>query len=202
VEGLQNVDAIARASDRLEAVIFGAGDFSASQGARVDTNFDPVASYPGDMWHYARARIVVAARAAGIDAIDAPFPNYRNPGAYRVACDRASAMGYAGSPLHPPRFCTPRRWWPHTARLRPPAGVRPDSTVCSSTPPICVMRTLSPVKLNYLASPGGNPKVFADDGRRVGRGILVPTCGSIPDTSRLVAQSSTQRSIPDDPQSV
>jgi len=102
VEGLQNVDAIARSSDRLEAVIFGAGDFSASQGARVDTNFDPVVSYPGDMWHYARARIVVAARAAGIDAIDAPFPNYRNPGAYRVACDRASAMGYAGKwAIHP-----------------------------------------------------------------------------------------------------
>ena len=59
------------ASPRLEAIIFGAGDFSASQGARVDTNFDAVVDYPGDMWHYARSRIVVAARAAGIDAIDA-----------------------------------------------------------------------------------------------------------------------------------
>jgi citrate lyase subunit beta/citryl-CoA lyase len=102
VEGLQNVDEIARASDRLEAIIFGAGDFSASQGARVDTNFDPVVAYPGDMWHYARARVVVAARSAGIDAIDAPFPNYRDPEAYRSACDRAGAMGYVGKwAIHP-----------------------------------------------------------------------------------------------------
>jgi citrate lyase subunit beta / citryl-CoA lyase len=101
-EGLQNVAEITRASDRLEAVIFGAGDFSASQGARVDTNFDPVVDYPGDMWHYARARIVVAARAAGIDAIDAPFPAYRDPEAYRTACDRAAAMGYVGKwAIHP-----------------------------------------------------------------------------------------------------
>jgi citrate lyase subunit beta / citryl-CoA lyase len=101
-QGLQNVAEITRASDRLEAVIFGAGDFSASQGARVDTNFDPVVDYPGDMWHYARARIVVAARAAGIDAIDAPFPAYRDPEAYRSACDRAAAMGYVGKwAIHP-----------------------------------------------------------------------------------------------------
>lgn len=101
-EGLQNVAEIARASDRLEAIIFGAGDFSASQGARVDTNFDPVVDFPGDMWHYARARMVVAARAAGIDAIDAPFPNFRDPAAYRLAAQRAAAMGYVGKwAIHP-----------------------------------------------------------------------------------------------------
>ncbi|MEU6642779.1 CoA ester lyase [Saccharomonospora sp. NPDC046836] len=101
-EGLENVGEIARASDRLEAIIFGAGDFSASQGARVDTNFEPFVEYPGDIWHYARARVVVAARSAGIDAIDAPFPNYRDAGAYRTACDRAAAMGYMGKwAIHP-----------------------------------------------------------------------------------------------------
>jgi citrate lyase subunit beta / citryl-CoA lyase len=101
-EGLQHVDEIAAASDRLEAIIFGAGDFSASQGARVDTNFDPLVEFPGDIWHYARARIVVAARTAGVDAIDAPFPNYRDPEAYRVACDRAAAMGFLGKwAIHP-----------------------------------------------------------------------------------------------------
>lgn len=101
-EGLQNVAEIAKASDRLEAIIFGAGDFSASQGARVDTNFDPVVAYPGDFWHYARARVVVAARAAGIDAIDAPYPGYRDPDGYRAAAQRAAAMGYAGKwAIHP-----------------------------------------------------------------------------------------------------
>ena len=101
-EGLENVGEIARASPRLEAIIFGAGDFSASQGARVDTNFDPIVDYPGDMWHYARARIVVAARSAGVDAIDAPFPNYRAPDAYRTAARNAGAMGYVGKwAIHP-----------------------------------------------------------------------------------------------------
>lgn len=101
-EGLVHVDEIVRASDRLEAVIFGAGDFSASQGARVDTNFDPSGDYPGDLWHYARSRIVVAARMAGIDAIDAPFPNFRDPDAYRTAGQRASMMGYNGKwAIHP-----------------------------------------------------------------------------------------------------
>ncbi|WP_433506303.1 HpcH/HpaI aldolase/citrate lyase family protein [Pseudonocardia halophobica] len=101
-EGLQNVDEIVTASRRLEAVIFGAGDFSASQGARVDVNFDPVVPYPGDIWHYARARIIVAARTAGIDAIDAPFPNFKAPDAYRAACAAASAQGYVGKwAIHP-----------------------------------------------------------------------------------------------------
>ncbi|HSA41834.1 MAG TPA: aldolase/citrate lyase family protein, partial [Mycobacterium sp.] len=42
VEGLANAEEIVRASPRLDAVIFGVGDFSLSQGARVDTNFDPL----------------------------------------------------------------------------------------------------------------------------------------------------------------
>ena len=101
-EGLENVGEIVRASDRLEAVIFGAGDFSASQGARVDGNFDPLVDFPGDIWFYARSRVVVAARSAGVDAIDAPFPNYKDPDAYRTACDRAAAMGYVGKwAIHP-----------------------------------------------------------------------------------------------------
>ena len=101
-EGLQNVDEIAKASPRLEAIIFGAGDYSASQGARVDVNFDPVVDFPGDIWHYARSRILVAARTAGIDAIDAPFPNYKDPEAYRIAADRGRAMGFDGKwAIHP-----------------------------------------------------------------------------------------------------
>jgi citrate lyase subunit beta/citryl-CoA lyase len=101
-EGLENVGEIARASDRLEAIIFGVGDFSASQGARVDVNFDPLVDYPGDLWHYAKSRVVVAARSAGVAAIDAPFPNFRDPDSYRLTADRAAAMGYVGKwAIHP-----------------------------------------------------------------------------------------------------
>jgi citrate lyase subunit beta/citryl-CoA lyase len=101
-EGLANAVDIARASDRLEAVIFGAGDLSASQRARVDGNFDPVSDYPGDFWHFARLQVVTAARAAGIDAIDAPYPAYRDPDGYRRSAVHASLLGFDGKwAIHP-----------------------------------------------------------------------------------------------------
>ncbi|MBA2947907.1 HpcH/HpaI aldolase/citrate lyase family protein [Streptomyces himalayensis] len=101
-EGLANAAEIARASSRLEAVIFGAGDLSASLRARVNGNFDPVGEYPGDFWHFARATVLAAARAAGVDAIDAPYPDYRDAEGYRRSAVHASLMGYDGKwAIHP-----------------------------------------------------------------------------------------------------
>jgi citrate lyase subunit beta/citryl-CoA lyase len=101
-EGLANAVEIARASDRLEAIIFGAGDLSASQRARVDGNFDPAGDYPGDFWHFARFQVVTAARAAGIDAIDAPYPAYQDPDGYRRSATHASLLGFDGKwAIHP-----------------------------------------------------------------------------------------------------
>jgi len=101
-EGLHNAAEIARSSDRLEAIIFGAGDLSASLKARVDGNFDPVGEYPGDFWHFARVQVLAAARAAGIDAIDAPFPAYTDPEGYRRSATHASLLGFDGKwAIHP-----------------------------------------------------------------------------------------------------
>jgi citrate lyase subunit beta/citryl-CoA lyase len=101
-EGLANAVDIARASPRLEAVIFGAGDLSASQHARVDGNFDPVTAYPGDFWHFARVQVVTAARVAGIDAIDAPYPAYKDLEGYRRAATHGSLLGFDGKwAIHP-----------------------------------------------------------------------------------------------------
>jgi citrate lyase subunit beta/citryl-CoA lyase len=101
-EGLSNAAEIAKSSDRLEAIIFGAGDLSASLHARVDGNFDPVSEYPGDFWHFARVQILAAARGAGIDAIDAPYPAYQDPDGYRRAAVHASLLGYDGKwCIHP-----------------------------------------------------------------------------------------------------
>ncbi len=101
-EGLTNVAEIARASDRLEAVIFGAGDLSASLRSRVDGNFDPVGEYPGDVWHFARVSVLAAARAAGIDAIDAPYPAYQDPEGYRRSATHAGLLGFDGKwAVHP-----------------------------------------------------------------------------------------------------
>ncbi|OBF92792.1 citryl-CoA lyase [Mycobacterium sp. 852002-51152_SCH6134967] len=102
VEGLANAEAIATASSRLDALIFGVGDFSLSQGARVDTNFDPLGEYVGDFWAYARNKVIVAARIAGIDAIDSPYPDYGNLTGYERDARRSALMGYTGKwAIHP-----------------------------------------------------------------------------------------------------
>ena len=102
VQALINVEEIAKSSPRLEAIIFGPGDFSASQGVRMTTIGGSVTTYPGDIWHYARSKIVVAARAAGIDAIDGPYADFRHPDGYREEATRSVTMGFTGKwAIHP-----------------------------------------------------------------------------------------------------
>ncbi|QZA06033.1 CoA ester lyase [Mycolicibacter heraklionensis] len=102
VEGLANAEEIATASPRIDALIFGVGDFSLSQGARVDTNFVPIWDYPGDFWHYARNKVLVAARIAGIEAIDSPYPDYANLDGYESEARRSALYGYTGKwAIHP-----------------------------------------------------------------------------------------------------
>jgi citrate lyase subunit beta/citryl-CoA lyase len=97
---LTNVEAIAKCSARIEALIFGPGDFSASQGVRWSLARE--ADYPGDIWAYHRSRIVVAAQAAGIEAVDGPFANFRDADGYRKEALRAALIGYAGKwAIHP-----------------------------------------------------------------------------------------------------
>jgi citrate lyase subunit beta/citryl-CoA lyase len=63
---------------------------------------DPNLRYPGDMWHYARNRMIVAARANGLDAIDGPYPNYRDADGYRKEATWGSTLGCAGKwCIHP-----------------------------------------------------------------------------------------------------
>ncbi|MCY4729934.1 CoA ester lyase [Natronomonas gomsonensis] len=103
-EALQQVDNIAAASDRLETLIFGPGDYAAAQGISVDHPGGQPAPerYPGDVWHYARNRIVVAARANGLDAIDGPFADFSNPEGYRQECRWSQTLGFVGKwAIHP-----------------------------------------------------------------------------------------------------
>ena len=102
VEALACVEELARCSPRLEALILGVGDLSASQGMKLGQIGDTDESYPGDIWHFARARMVVAARAAGIDAIDGPYANFRNAEGYLREAARAAALGFVGKwAIHP-----------------------------------------------------------------------------------------------------
>ena len=99
--GLQNVEEIAASTPRLEAMVFGMGDYSASQGIDLSLMGGENA-YPGDIFHYAKFRVAMAARAQGIDAIDGPFANIANLNAYRKSCLQARALGMVGKwALHP-----------------------------------------------------------------------------------------------------
>jgi citrate lyase subunit beta/citryl-CoA lyase len=101
VEGMQNVDEIARCTPRLECLVFGMGDFSASMGV-MNKNVGAADAYPGDVWHYARFRLVMACRAAGIDPVDGPFADFKNPEAYREECRRSMILGCVGKwAIHP-----------------------------------------------------------------------------------------------------
>ena len=99
--GLQNVESIAAASPRLEAIIFGMGDYSASQQMSL-RSIGAQGEYPGDVFHYPRFRIAMAARAAGIDPVDGPYANFRNEDGYRRECRLAQALGFVGKwAIHP-----------------------------------------------------------------------------------------------------
>ena len=101
VEGMQNVDAIAKCTPRLECLVFGMGDFSASMGV-TNKNVGASDGYPGDVWHYARFRLVMACRAAGIDPVDGPFADFKNPDVYREECRRSMILGCVGKwAIHP-----------------------------------------------------------------------------------------------------
>jgi citrate lyase subunit beta / citryl-CoA lyase len=97
VQALQNVEAISTCSDRVECLVFGMGDYSASQGIDIFG-----AQYPGDIFHFARFRITMAARAAGIDAVDGPFGDFKDDAGYRAEAQRARSLGMVGKwAIHP-----------------------------------------------------------------------------------------------------
>jgi citrate lyase subunit beta/citryl-CoA lyase len=101
--GLAAVDAIAAASPRLEALVFGPADFMASLGMRSLTVGAQPAGYAlGDAFHYAHMRILVAARANGLQAIDGPFAAIRDLDGLKASAASAAAIGFDGKwVLHP-----------------------------------------------------------------------------------------------------
>lgn len=89
--GLRNVDEIAAASPRVEALIVGYADLAASLGRP-----------PGDDWDWVLNSVLVAARAAGVQAIDGPYFDVKDVAGTRARAARARAIGYDGKwALHP-----------------------------------------------------------------------------------------------------
>ncbi|MBV9913710.1 MAG: CoA ester lyase [Sinobacteraceae bacterium] len=115
--GMANVEAIAQASRRLEAMSFGVADYAASTRART-TVIGGVHAESGvlsdrddqqqrqyfwsDPWHAAQTRMLVACRAYGLRPIDGPFGDFGDAEGFQVAARRAAVLGYEGKwAIHP-----------------------------------------------------------------------------------------------------
>ncbi len=115
--GVANVEQIAAGSSRLEALIFGVGDYTVDM-----RTYDPVFGQPSeryavltgnhhssvrqqhwnDQWHFAMARIANACRANGLRPIDGPFTDFADVQGYLSCASRAAALGYEGKwAIHP-----------------------------------------------------------------------------------------------------
>jgi len=100
-----NVDAIAAASPRLDALIFGMGDYAASLGMPLDAIGEPDENdrlYPGHRWHHVMSRIVTAAHAFEKRAIDGPYASFRDADGFAQAAGIARVLGFDGKwCIHP-----------------------------------------------------------------------------------------------------
>jgi citrate lyase subunit beta/citryl-CoA lyase len=100
--GLAAVDQIAAASPRLQALVFGPADFMASLGMRSLQAGAQPAGYTGDAYHYPLLRMLVAARAHGLAALDGPYLAIGDTDGLRRAAASTAALGYDGKwVLHP-----------------------------------------------------------------------------------------------------
>ena len=113
--GLVNVETLAVADPLVTALHLGVGDFAASIGARsaeigaspsgyrhVGSTADGHRETPLDLFAYPMMRLLVAARAFGLRAIDGPCGAFRDPIVTAATAAKAAAMGFDGKQvIHP-----------------------------------------------------------------------------------------------------
>jgi citrate lyase subunit beta/citryl-CoA lyase len=101
--GATNMKEIAAACPtRTEALHFGPGDYAVDLGVpRFELGMiDP--DYPGHQWHWVMSAVAAHARAAGLQAVDGPYVDFRDPDGYRESARRAKLLGFDGKwCIHP-----------------------------------------------------------------------------------------------------
>jgi citrate lyase subunit beta/citryl-CoA lyase len=101
-QGLINVNEICAASSRLETIILGPVDMSASMEMPGLRGGLEIPEYPGDYFHYVFVQILMAGRANGLQVIDGPYVKVRDSDGFREFASRAQILGYDGKwALHP-----------------------------------------------------------------------------------------------------
>ncbi len=109
--GLERVREIAGACSRLSSLAFGIADYQASIGAGLISlsghgeNEEQV--YPGHRWHFPISRMVMAAKARGLLALDAPYGHFKDPVGLKKSAGLARAIGCDGKwVIHPDQIDT------------------------------------------------------------------------------------------------
>ncbi len=102
VEGIQNIKELAEASDRVESLMFGVGDYTRAQGVDIRDAMGQARHYPGDIWYYQRSTLAVAARCIGADYVDGPWGLIKDLDGYRRECKMVRTLGGVGKwAIHP-----------------------------------------------------------------------------------------------------
>ncbi|MCG6917838.1 MAG: CoA ester lyase [Deltaproteobacteria bacterium] len=103
--GMLNVKEIAFASPRLEALVFGIADYGASltmPSSGISGHGDGEEQYAANRWHFPLSRMVMAAKAAGLAAIDAPYGDFKDLAGLKRSCQVSRSLGYDGKwAIHP-----------------------------------------------------------------------------------------------------
>lgn len=109
--GICNVQEIAAATPRLQAMSLGAADFAASMGMQTtgiggtQANYYMLhegARYWPDPWHWATTAIVAACRANGVLPVDGPFGDFSDDEGFRAQARRSATLGMVGKwAIHP-----------------------------------------------------------------------------------------------------
>ena len=148
-QGLIAVDAIAKASPRVETIIFGPADFMASINMKsLVVGEQPPGYDVGDAYHHILMSILMAARANNKQAIDGPYLQIRDTDGFRRVASRSAALGFDGKwVLHPDQIGIANEVYaPGAGRLRP--------------------RRADPRRLRLLHVRGGRREGLGDAGRR------------------------------------
>jgi citrate lyase subunit beta/citryl-CoA lyase len=108
--GFVNLREISSASPRLDALIFGPGDYAASMGmpsTGIGAHDAYDEAYPGHRWHAVMHMIVAAARANHLRCVDGPYAAFRDEPGFARSCRIAHALGFDGKQcIHPGQLAT------------------------------------------------------------------------------------------------
>jgi citrate lyase beta subunit len=103
--GFLDARQIAESTPRLEALIFGSGDYAASMrmpSSAIGERDAHDEIYPGHRWHAVMHTIVASARANGLRCMDGPYAGYTDAAGLERAARIAKSLGFDGKQcIHP-----------------------------------------------------------------------------------------------------